>query len=459
MQRALVVILLCAACSERASTPKATAVTPPATDAKLTTAKPNEDPAIANARGFVALLVAGKHAEAAAMFDTTMAAALPASKLEATWNGLVGQVGAFETVEGARIEHAGKFTTAILTCKFAKTRLDARVSYDDAGKIAGLHFAPASEAYSDPGYVDRSKLEEREVTVGSGEWALPGTLALPKGAGPFRAIVLVHGSGPNDRDESIGANKPFKDLALGLATQGIAVLRYDKRTKMYGMKMAAMPELTLEQETVEDALAAVELLHGMKEIDGAHIVVAGHSLGGFAAPRIGVKSPHIAGLAILAGSTSSDLAATMIAQMQYIASVDPSQASAMPAEIEKIKTAGARIKELQGGAKPTAGELVLGAPAAYWIDLGKYDPLVTVKQYKKPIFVEQGGRDYQVTQTDYAAWQKALAGRKNVMFKLYPELDHAFSPGTGKSSPHEYDVRTPVDARLVTDLAAWVKAL
>lgn len=459
MQRVLVVFLLCAACSERASTPKATAVTPPASDAKLTAEKPTEDAVIGKARGFVALLAAGKHAEAAAMFDATMAAALPASQLETTWQGIIGQVGAFESIEAARIERTGKFTTAILTCKFAKTRLDAKVSYDDAGKIAGLHFAPVSQAYTDPGYVDRTKFDERDVAVGSGEWMLPGTLALPKGKGPFRAVVLVHGSGPNDRDESIGANKPFKDLARGLATQGIAVLRYDKRTKMYGMKMAALPDLTLEQETVEDAVAAVELLRTMPEIDGAHIVVAGHSLGGFAAPRIGVKSPHIAALAILAGSTSGDLAATMIAQMQYIATVDPRQAAAMPAEIEKIKTAAKRIKELQGGAKATPGELVLGAPAAYWIDLGKYDPLATVKQFKKPIFVEQGGRDYQVTQVDYEAWQKALAGRKNVTFKLYPELNHAFAPGTGKSTPQEYEQRTPVDARLVTDLAAWVKAL
>ena len=459
MQRAVVVILLCAACSERASTPKATAVAPPAGDAKPAADTPVEDPVIGKARGFVALLAAGKHAEAAAQFDATMAAALPASQLGSTWQSLVGQVGAFETVEAARVERTGKLSTAILTCKFAKSRLDAKVTYDDAGKIAGLHFAPAAVPYSDPSYVDRTKFDEREVIVGSGEWVLPGTLALPKGKGPFRAVVLVHGSGPNDRDESIGANKPFKDLAGGLATQGVAVLRYDKRTKMYGMKMAGMPELTLEQETVEDAVAAVELLRGMKEIDGAHIVVAGHSLGGFAAPRIGVKSPHIAALAILAGSTSGDLAATMIAQMQYIATVDPAQAAAMPAEIEKVKTAATRIKELQGGAMPSPGELVLGAQAAYWIDLGTYDPLATVKQFKKPIFVEQGGRDYQVTQADYNAWQKALAGRKNVTFKVYPELNHAFAPGTGKSAPQEYEQRTPVDARLVTDLAAWVKAL
>ena len=66
---------------------------------------------------------------------------------------------------------------------------------------------------------------------GDGERALPGTLAMPKGTGPFPAVVLVHGSGPQDRDETVGPNKPFLDIARALAAQGIAVLRYEKRTQ------------------------------------------------------------------------------------------------------------------------------------------------------------------------------------------------------------------------------------
>src|SRR5437868_1155092 len=77
--------------------------------------------------------------------------------------------------------------------------------------------------------VNRDTFDEREVTVGKGEWELPGTLGLPKGSGPFPAVVLVQGSGPQDRDETMGVNKPFQDIAWGLASNGIAVLRYDKR--------------------------------------------------------------------------------------------------------------------------------------------------------------------------------------------------------------------------------------
>lgn len=419
---------------------------------------PSEDPVIANARQLVAQLVAGKYAEIVASFDETMTSALPAPALERTWKGLVGQVGAFETIEGARIERTSTHVAAILTCKFANARLDARVAYDNAGKVAGLFFTPAAAPYSEPPYVDRSSFEEREVTVGSGEWALPGTLTLPRGTGPFRAVVLVHGSGPNDRDESIGANRPFKDLAGGLASRGIAVLRYEKRTKVHGAKLAAMPEATLDHETVDDALAAVELLRGMKEIDPARVVVAGHSLGGFVAPRIAARGKHVAAIAILAGSTRS-VPDMMIEQMEYIASVDPSQATQVKAAIEQVKTAAARIRELVKGERPNPGELVLGAGAAYWIDFAKYDATALAKTVTQPIFVAQGGRDYQVTNVDYEAWQSALRGKKNVTFKLYPDLNHIFGAGTGKSTPKEYEQRTPVAVELVDDLAAWIKAL
>ena len=415
-----------------------------------------EPTSVVSARALVASLVAGNYDEVVATFDATMSAALPEPKVKATWQGLTAQVGAFVRVERARTEDAPGHPIAILTCTFERAELDARVVYDDAGKVAGLQFTPATSPYRDPPYVDRSTFDERDVTIGSGEWALPGTLSLPKAKAPVRAVVLVHGSGPSDRDETLGANKVFKDLAGGLASRGIAVLRYDKRTKVHGAKMAQNPDLTLEQETVEDALLAVELLRGMKEIDAAHVVVAGHSLGGFAAPRIAVRSPHVAAIAILAGNTSNDVPAAMISQMEYIARVDPSQAAAMPAMIEKIKAAQKRIAELQHGAKPAPGEVVLGAGAAYWIDLAKYDAIATVKNVKQPIFVAQGGRDYQVTQTDFDAWKKALAARKDVAFHLYPELNHALGAGTGPGSPAEYQKRTPVDARLVDDLAAWI---
>jgi uncharacterized protein len=418
-----------------------------------------EEPIAAKGRAFVALLHAGKFTDAAASFDATMAAALPADKLAQVWSGVVAGVGAFESIERARVEPVGAYRTVLVTCKFKNARLDAKIAFDKDEKVAGLFFVPAADPYADPPYVDRSKLEEREVTVGDGAWSVPGTLTLPRGSGPFRAVVLVHGSGPNDRDESVGANKPFKDLAGGLASRGVAVLRYEKRTKVHGARMAKEVDLTVDQETVDDALAAVALLRGMKEIDGAHVVVVGHSLGGQLAPRIAARAPgSVAAIAILAGSTRP-LPDMIVEQTRYIASLDGRRALEEDEQLGELEKAAARARELMKGQPGKGGEVVLGAGAAYWADLGKYDALTVAAKLDLPIFVAQGGRDYQVTTVDFDAWKKALAGRPKATFELFAEANHLFGPGEGKSAPEEYQRRAPVDGRLVERLSAWVAGL
>jgi dienelactone hydrolase len=119
---------------------------------------------------------------------------------------------------------------------------------------------------------------------------------MPIGAGPFPAIVLVHGSGPNDRDETIGPNKPFRDLALGLASRGIAVLRYDKRTKAYPAKLAASKDLTVKEEVIDDALEGVKTARSQPKIDPARVFVLGHSLGGMLIPRVAAGDASLAGV-------------------------------------------------------------------------------------------------------------------------------------------------------------------
>ena len=111
-----------------------------------------------------------------------------------------------------------------------------------------------------PAYVTRDAFRSARCEVVSGPVSLPGTLSMPAGDGPFPGVVLVHGSGPQDRDETIGGFRPFQDLAQGLASRGIAVLRYDKRTKVYQKELAGTRDLTIRQEVIDDALAAVKLL-------------------------------------------------------------------------------------------------------------------------------------------------------------------------------------------------------
>jgi hypothetical protein len=316
--------------------------------------------------------------------------------------------------------------------------------------------------YEPPAYADPAKFEETAVTVGSGDWALPGTLTMPKGNGPFPAVVLVHGSGPNDRDETLGPNKPFKDLAWGLATRGIAVLRYDKRSKVYQSKILGDPRLeatmTVKDETIDDALAAAALLEKTPRIDVKRVFILGHSQGGFLMPRIAVAARplKIAGFISMAGLTRP-LEDTILRQMTYLYGLagagvsedDKKKLDALKAEVVKIKA----LSDADG----TSTLKLLGAMPVYWLDLRSYDPPEVARSVAKPMLFLQGGRDYQVTTEDLENWKKALGGRKDVEFHLYTKLNHLFFEGEGIITPLEYmQKHGSVAPYVVDDIAAWI---
>lgn len=418
----------------------------------------NPEELVTQAKEFVDLLVKGGFEKAWKNFDSVMTKAMPPEKLEEVWKSLIAQVGSFKKQVGVRTQTLPEYEIVFITCKFEKASIDVKVVFNMEKQIAGLWFAPAQAAvaYKPPAYAKSDLYQEKEVKVGNGEWTLPGTLTLPKGQGPFPALVLVHGSGPQDRDETIGPNKPFRDLAWGLASLNIAVLRYEKRTKVYGRKIANSKDpITVKEEAIDDALAAVKLLHQTEGIDSKRIFVLGHSLGGTLVPRIGMLDSKIAGFIIMAGATRP-LEDITLEQFNYIFSLDGILSEAEKSKLDETERAVEEIKNLKESDAPKKGK-ILGARAEYWLDLRGYDPAEMAKNVKQPMLILQGGRDYQVTKENFEGWKKALSSRKDVEFRFYSELNHLFIQGKVRSTPAEYQVMGHVAKRVIEDIAEWIK--
>lgn len=420
---------------------------PPATAAQL-------DPDHARiATTFLDHLDAGRFDEALAMMDARARAELGQGKLEEVWTVLPKQLGGRKSRGAQRGEAVNGHPVVTSTFEFGYASLDARISIDADGLVDGFRLVPAQTPAAPAVMTSNERFVEAEFAVGEGERALGGTLTRPAGAGPFPAVVLLHGSGPHDRDATIGPNRIFRDLAHGLAERGIAVLRFDKRTKARPQDFAG-GNFTVDDETVDDAVAAVARLRKTEGIDPARVFVAGHSLGAMMAPRVAQRAPDIAGLVLLA-APARPLQAAYLEQIEFLAAKDGSVSEDERAAIEAERAKVEALATLEADA-PAENNL-LGLPSSYWIDLRDYDAVAVAGAIPQPLLLLQGARDYQVTvAADLARWRTVFADSPRVAVHEYPGLNHLFLAGEGAPNPEEYFTAGHVPAQVFDDIAAWI---
>jgi dienelactone hydrolase len=411
-------------------------------------------------------LLGGNAPRVRARFDDTMTKSLSEVRL----NGIAAQVReglGTVTSTGVPVVADGPSGTKLVTVPvtFERGALNIQVNWGapDSSttpptcRISGLWLRQPDRTVKSeaPPYVDPAMFTTELVTVAG----LPGKLCVPisaKEGMPGPAVVLVPGSGPNDMDSTIGANKPLRDLGEGLASAGVITLRYHKRTFAAPQSLGDPAKLTAKEEVVDDVLAALALLRERKDVDPSRIYVLGHSLGALMAPEIAEADGKLAGIVLLAAPAATG-ATDAIEQIDHIRRV---QGGSLPpqalVQMERIR------RSLESVADGTAedSENVLGASASYWRDLARRDAAATAKrQANLPVFVVLGERDYQVPPAKHAPrWREAIDGRAHSRVEIYPALNHLMISGEGDSTPAEYETPGHVFPQLVTDIAAWIIA-
>lgn len=403
-------------------------------------------PLMTKAADLVRDLAEGSLADVLRRFDDRMRTMLDAARLAEGWSQATSGRGALLEVTETASHVQGDVDVTVVTCRFERGELDVRVAIDPAGRVCGLHLTPRTEpvTWVPPGYAKPGSFESVDVEVGP--LALGGKLFIPRKGRPAPAVVLVHGSGPHDIDETVGLVKPFADLAWGLASRGVAVLRYEKRTKARPESFAGA-RVTVREETLEDGLAAVRLLRERTEVDARRIAILGHSLGGMLAPRMAAEDAGVAGLILLAANTRP-LDVLLLEQAATLG-----LAAEQKAELERQV---AVIRDPKLSSRTKASDLPFGVPASYWLDLRGYDPAAAAAALDVPMLVLQGERDYQVTMADFEGWRRALGGRPDVTLRVYRKANHMFVEGRGPSTPDEYRRPGHVSKGVVEDIASWI---
>lgn len=365
-------------------------------------------------------------------------------------------MGEITDIRPAREGEVQGYKAYYIPCVFSAMSIDLILFVRD-GTIAGLKTGAYSgdlkEETAESDAFDSIELALPVPSLGE----LPGTLTVPKGKGPFPAVILLQGSGACDRDEAVGNLRPFRDIAEGLAEQGIAVYRFDKRSYVYGIELATKKDITLKDEYLEDAVNAVQLIAAQDRIDPDRIFVLGHSLGGNAIPAIArelEQAPVKACGFIMMAASPRPLDVLMREQYDFLYSLMPEVTPEQQADKDALF---AELDKLQDPDSLTEDDTIAGVYSSYWKWLAAYDILEAAGEISRPVLLLQGEEDYQTTMTDFGIWKDALGEKENWRMISYPGLTHLFMPGEKSEGSAVYTRDGKVQENVILDIASFIK--
>ena len=353
--------------------------------------------------------------------------ALKAQMGRAQMDGVMQQV---EEVVGSYQRHGDwqqrqeqDFTVYSSIVDFEHGQLSVVMAFDGDNRLHGLRLMPAGTTSPADDMLLPADAVEVDDTVRTGnDIALPCSVVISGRSEHPSMVVMVHGSGPNDRNETVMSNRPFLDLSRQLAERGISSLRYDKRTFVY-----KQPVNSMDEETILDAVSAIRLARTYSN----KVYLLGHSLGAMLAPIIAQRVP-VDGIIMMAGP-ARDLADVVNDQLNYLS----------PSETTDEQKQAAKDQMRQQS--PHYFEPQHQVEAALQLQI--------------PILLLQGERDYQVPMTEFLLWQQRLEGRRNVELRSFPALNHLFLEGEGPSTPQEYVRKGTIPSAVTDQIATFINRI
>lgn len=410
-------------------------------------AAPNPVAEFRNVQTVAEALQSGRTQHLHTAFAPAMATQVSAEQLATAWTQVSQHGGHLLKVEPLVSDNNKTEQNALLS--FERAKFVLQVIWDANGQISGLWLKP----YQEPAAVTVDPaVSQQEISFAAPDGpSIQGTIFLPKGVSNPPAIVLVHGSGPQDRYETMGLNRPFLDIANGLAKQGIAVLAYDKRTRTYG-KTIDVTKLTIDQESTDDAIAAATWLRDSKQIDPKRVFVLGHSQGGLVLPRILARTPWLRGGIGLA-APGVKLIDLLPHQNEYLLA-DQVGTPQGQQHMAMIRDGIARIRD--SDSKDMSP--VFGLPLSYWRSVDAVDPLKELQGVRQPVLFLQGTADFQVTRADWMGLQQLAAkSPARIRFVELPGINHLGLKTEDKRGMDDYKAKRAVAPEVIDAMAAWIK--
>lgn len=397
-----------------------------------------------------AKMAEGDFSETFSCFSSKLKASLPQSQLETAWSDTVISIGSYVGYDKTETETDGGFEIVNCFLKYSDSGLLVKLTYNNNKEIDGVWLNYYTITNSEEPKVS-DKFAETAIKVG--ELSIDGMLTIPNGIENPPIVILVQGSGQSDMNETVGKanNQPFKDIAYGLAENGIASIRYNKRYYQFSEK--AKSDMTIFDEVIDDVNAAIELASKNDKLDSKKIYVLGHSLGGMLAPRIAYDNSKVAGVISLAGSPRN---IEDIILDQNINAIDASGLSDKEKE-EQLLRVNEAVNQIKG-LNENDTKVIMNISAKYWHSLSNINQSKCAKELEIPMLFLQGEADFQVfSDKDFKQWEESLTSRKNCSFKLYEGLNHLFMKSKGKADVTEYDTSDNVDSQVIKDIADWIK--